>query len=364
MSEDLSQIIEDQITDAEMPSEPVSEAPTDSTPTEPVEVAPEASTAPTEPTTEQAKAVDDFEKKYGIPAQTSSGRENRIPYSRVKKITEKGVSDAKSAWTKELETSHVPVSKYKEIEAKVTDYEGRLRTVAEFERVLANDPAQFLTMLYRVPAYAQYLAPLFEQQQQTQQIQQQQQPQVDNDPRPEPDQTLPDGSKVYSMDGLDKLNEWNQRKAEQRAYARVMKEIEQQYGPIRQSYTQYQATQQQYAAALPQVQHQISEARKWPQFNENEADITKALQDHQDWNLERAYQETVWPKMLAEQNRLANEAKVNRDKVRQELLAEIKQAPRATSTGVTQFKPSTSVNAETGNMEDVIKGALRAKGLL
>lgn len=359
MSEELEQIVEDAVTDAELPSEASLEVTPEPTPTEEEKVAPEASNEPTEPS---KAAVDDFEKKFGIPAQTSSGRENRIPYSRVKKITEKAIADSKSAWQKEVEASHVPADKFKEYETKVKDYEGRLQQVAQFERMIMSDPAQFLARLYRtVPNYAQYLAPLFEQP--SQPPAQPQQPAVDNDPRPEPDQTLPDGSRVYSMEGLDKLNEWNQRKAEQRAYARVMKEIEQNYGPIRESFQNYQVTQQQYQQAMPYVQKQIEDARKWPKFNDNEGDIVKALQDHQEWGLERAYQEVVWPKMQAEQERQLSEAKVSRDKMRQELLAELKQAPRATSTSASATKPSPIVS-DGGGTEDVIRRALREKGLI
>src|SRR6266851_4226042 len=149
--EDLSEIIADSITDVELADDPTQVEEPTTTDTEPVEATPEAEPAPVEPVVPETPAVpspaskddvkplDDFEKKYGITALSSSGRENRIPYPRVKKIAEKAVKDAQTSWTKGLETSHVPIAKFQELDTKVKDYEARLSQVAEFEKVMTTD---------------------------------------------------------------------------------------------------------------------------------------------------------------------------------------------------------------------------------
>lgn len=355
--EDLTSVIEDSITDAELPTdtpdpEPAVEASPEAPEATVATPEPEATTTTTDVNVEAPKPTDDFEKKFGIPAQSAAGRENRIPYSRVKKITEKAAAEAVAAKVKEYETTHTPLTKYSELETKVKDwepkikdYEHRLGQVAQFEDVMVNDVPRFLTMLSRLPQYTAILAPLFGGQAQTpaQHV-------VDPDNgMPQPDQTLSDGSTAYSLEGLKKLREWDRQQVE----ASVTRKMEERYKPIEDDYRSYQTRQ----ALIPTVQKQIDEARKWPLFNDHENDITKVLQDNPTFNLERAYQYVVLPKLQAN-------AQVNRDTLRQELLKEIKAAPTSTSV------PSKSVKAAPAapsvgprSLEDVIKESLQGANL-
>lgn len=352
--EDLTTLIEDSITDAELP-----------TPEAPVEVV-EASPEPSEPVAEDSTSTavpspaeqaeeatkapqDDFDKKFGLSAQSSSGRENRIPYSRVKKITEKAVNDAKTDWSKTLTTSHVPVSKFQEAETKLKDYEGRFEQVAQFEKFMATDQLGFLKRLYQQPGYKELLDQLAAGPAQPVAPVQPSAP-VEED-FPQPDQQLSDGSKVYSMEGLKALREWDRKQVA----TAVLKEVETRYAPLEQDYKAYQQTQ----AVIPQVQRQIEEARTWPLFNESEADIVKSLQVNPAYTLERAYQAVVFPKMKAEQERLAGEAKVSKETMRAELLKELKQAPRSTAAATGPNRPAP---APTGprSIEDVINESLKA----
>lgn len=352
---DLNEIIEDTITDATLP-EPEVDLGTDSTET-PLEATPEAPEATTESTEVKSPAapeeskVDDFDKKYGLTAQGASGRENRIPYSRVRKITEKAVKDAEAAWKKTQDTSFTPATKYQELETRVKDYEGRLTQVAQFEQVMSQDPNRFLTMLSQLPAYQPFFQRLNEI---VAQAEQPQQPVTQattpaTEEMPQPDQQLSDGSLVYSMDGLKKLNAWNRTQAKnetltetQRILDERVKAVEQKYAPMAQSYESYQARQ----AVLPTVQRQISEARQWPLFNDSENEIVDALQKNPTWNLERAYQSVVLPKL-----------QVNRDSMRQELLKEVKSAPRSTNAPVARAKPN-QATAGSQSLEDIIKASL------
>lgn len=366
--EDLNTIIEDSITDVELPNAPELEleAPVEA-PEEPVEATADVDpieTTPVEPEapTDLGKPVqDDFDKKYGLSAQSSSGRENRIPYSRVKKITEKAVNDAKTAWSKDLTASHIPLPKYTELDTKVKDYESRLGQVAQFEQVMTKEPLRFLQMLNGIPGYAQIFDQLSKgaQQEASAQPAQPVAP-VDDVPQPQPDQRLSDGSMVYSMEGLDALNAWNRAKARKEFAAELdtrVKAMESRYAPLERDYQSYQKTQ----AVLPVVNKQIADARTWPLFNENEDDIVKALNSDQNLSLERAYQTVVYPKMKAEQDRLAGETKVSREAIRAEILKELKAAPRATSTSVGATRPAQAhTSSGPKSLEDVIADSLKA----
>jgi hypothetical protein len=355
---DLNEVIEDSITDAELPDTtpevpdtPEVEAAPDSTP-DPVTPEPADTSEVKSPADE--KPVDDFDKKYGLQAQSASGRENRIPYSRVKKIADKAVKDAEANWKKSQETGFTPVAKYQELETKVKDYEGRLSQVAQFEQILDKDPAQFLTRLSQHPAYTQFfnrlneLADFADKQgkAQAQPLDSQVQPGAD---MPQPDHPLPDGTMVYSIDGLRKLQEWNRNQAKQEAVAEAQRilddriqAVEAKYGPMAKDYDTYQARQ----SVLPTVQKQITEARAWPLFNESEVEIATALERNPSWNLERAYQSVVLPKLQA-----------NRDTMRADILKEVKQAPRSTTVGGSRVKANPT-GGTPQSLEEVIKASL------
>lgn len=370
----LENIIEDSISDATLPPEPVETSSEAEVTPDPIETTPDPTPADTttgevettEVASPGAKAeaklpTDDFEKKFGIPAQSASGRENRIPYTRVKKITERAVSDAKSQFTKDLEASHVPVAKYKELEAKVQAYEPQLTQIKEFEKVMLNEPNRFLDMLVTIPSYAKIFKDIVDNAKAQVQAQAPAQviaPVEADDPRPNPDQELSDGTFVYSMDGLDKLNAWNRAQARKE----ILKEVETRFGPLEKDYKRYQETQ----AQIPQVQAQIADARTWPQFNENEEDIIKTLQQYPKISLERAYQHVVWPKLQAEQEKLkkevetkAGEAKVNRESIRAEVLAELKKAPKATSVAQGASSKPSAPSAKPRTLEEIIAESVK-----
>ena len=311
---DLTEVINESLEDSTLPAEPV-ETPEET----PVEAAPETvESSSTTTESREATAIaavtdpakpepDEFEKKFGIPAQSATGRENRIPYSRVKKIIEKREKD--------LEASYTP--KITEYETKVKDYEGRLEKVAQFEKFLREKPQEFIEMLRGLPQYQSVLSP--------------QAPAVETKPAevpddmPQPDSQMPDGTLVYSMEGLKALNQWNRVQARKE----VMEEVQKVYGPIQQ---EWQA-QQQLQQMVPVIQGQIAEARKWEKFNENEADIVKALQADSRLSLEGAYRQVVVPKLTTDRDKL-------RQEMRQDILRELKKAPASTSAPATATKPS------------------------
>jgi hypothetical protein len=371
---ELENVIEDAVNDAHTPQEPVEATPEVEATEDPVETPVEATGEPSDETSDPAAtsdgvtvkspaeasetpAQDEFAKRFGIPQVGATGRENRIPYSRVKKITEKAATEATSEIAeavlgrklnpgeKALDVVKQHVAQLPELTTKVTDYESRLERVGQFEEVMANDPDRFLPMLAQLPAYADFFAFVnraIEAQNAGQPLQSngaaqnQLATELTGDGMPDPDQELEDGSKVYSMDGLKKLLAWNANQTEQR----VVKQLEQRYKPI-ESEWQYQ---QQMKSVLPGIRAQIEEAKTWPLFNESEEEITQVLAADPKISLERAYQKVVFPKMQAERARM-----------RQEILQEVKQAPRSTAVS-TPSRSSVTTTATSGprKLEDII----------
>lgn len=347
---DLFEVIEDAVTDSET-TDTLESTQTDPTPEPTAEVSTEGNVEATETTPEPTPAAatevpsptavktdfkPDFDKLIGVSQRTSDGRENRIPYSRVTKIVGKAVKDAQTAWEK---THLTPTTaRAAEYEAKVKDYETRLERVSQFESVMVNDVEKFLGMLSTLPAYKPFFAKIeaaFAGQPQAQTGQPAAAAAQVEDQMPQPDQTLSDGTTVYSMEGLKALMDWQAKQVENR----VTKQVEERYRPIE---SQWQAEQRR-AALIPQVRSQIDEARKWPMFSENEDAIVKALQADPRVSLEGAYRQVVFPRMQAD-----------RDKMRAELIRDMKKAPTSTSAPASAAKATPTTAAGPRPLEDVI----------
>ena len=308
---------------------------------------------PTAPGVVQPKAVeDDFAKKFGIAAQSVTGRENKIPYSRVKKIVTKAQLDARAEAKKEYETEFQP--KFQEYETKVKDYEGRLTKVAEFESILENDPRTFLSMLSQVPAYKEFFeyvnklagdgsTPKVDPQTTKPAAQV-----SDDDPRPGPNKQNADGSKVYDMDGLDALLGWQARQVEKKVAAQVSER----YAPIEKEWKRRAYMEQ---TVIPAVDRQIAEARTWDRFEELEPKVTEILKADPRITLERAYmkayQSEVVPKMMSDRN-----------KVRTEVLAEIKRQPVTTSAPVTRTNPRQAPDNTNRTIEEIVAAEVAKAG--
>lgn len=320
--EDLSTVIEDALTDANL-----TDTPADTTPDTPQETSespvdasetPEGTEGPGSPATRTeepvvaADAYAAFAKEHGIPPQTPGQRENRLPYSRVKAIVDKAQKKASEPYVKELET-------YK---GKVTEYEGYLQNVQKFEDIMKNNHMEFLKLLVKIPGYQE----IFQQLAGSQAPKAQDAPGSTNAPAedgmPEPDMQLADGTSVYSLDGLKKRDEWHAQQVENRIMGRVQKD----YEPLRQAWEvgNYRA------GKLKEIQTQLDEARTWPQFNENEAEIGKTLTEYPQLSLEGAYRHVVFPRL-----------KADRETMRKELMQEMKNAPVSTSAPSRPgFKPA------------------------
>jgi hypothetical protein len=332
--------------------------------------------APTPAQAQENAPQDEFERLVGIPQIGVAGRENRIPYSRVKKITEKAVSEvAEAALGRKLNPGEKPIDVVKQHVAQLPqllettrDYEQRLNVVGQFENLMANEPQHFLQKLASLPAYAEFFnfvekayqayeagggsfgaaqgqtpqaAPTVGQQSGTSA------PGQDaGDEMPEPDEVLPDGSRQYSMEGVKQLLAWNSRQVTSKVTKDLTTQFDQRFKPME---TEWQA-QKRIEATLPLIRVQIAEARSWPMFNELEDEIVKALEGDKTLSLEAAYRKVAFPKILAD-----------RTKIKQDVMAELQRSPVSTSVAATRAatRPVTQ-NAGPRSLEDVIKDSVES----
>ncbi len=354
----LEQVIEDSVNDATSP-EPVESTPEVEYSTTTADTDGLTATTTEEPATEVAESQapapgaadpsapveDEFAKRFGLQGQSVTGRENRIPYSRVKKIVERAEKEARAAAEKTL--AGAPQPKLQEYETKVKDYEGRLEKVAQFENMIEHQPEQFMNFLSTLPAYKEFFAYINQlaQQAPAASAQATAQPTLDLAGMPQPDQPLPDGTKVYSMEGLQQLLAWQAQQVEARAIKATEDRIAQRYKPMEENWQAEQRRQQ----AIPVIQKQLAEARQWPHFTELEADIVEVLKTDPNISLEGAYRKTLSEKVLPK-------LQTDRDSMRKSILEELKKKPVSTSAPTSAVKP-TRTPAGPRSLEDIIKEA-------
>lgn len=358
-SPELTEVVENALSDALGADEPTATTPpapdpepptaaADSSSDAPPAVPPDAAEAETQPEEQPAAQGDDFDQRFGLQPQSVTGKENRIPYSRVRKILEKHERDLTSRLSKKYQDEFSP--KLEELTKKVSEYEARLADVSKFEQVLTQDPSGFLQMLSQVPAYK----PLFDYLQKAAEVLPPdtvaqpagtaQAPQ--QDPMPQPNKVLPDGSRVYDMEGLQALLDWQERRVTNRLTSQVERQLAQRLSPIEQE-RQYQAYVQHL---LPEIDKQIAEARSWPLFTEHEKDIVKAMQANPSLSLEGAYRQVVIPKLVNQSTQ-----------ARSRVLAELRSRTVPTAAPVTQT--GTSIQEEPQTPQEVVWRELRRQGL-
>jgi hypothetical protein len=302
--------------------------------------------------------VDEFGKRFGLASQSITGRENRIPYSRVKKIVEKAQNDK----VKELEAKFTP--QLTEFQTKVQDYETRLQRVAQFEQIMENDPQTFLSMLSQVPAYKAFFDHVAQLSAGGQAPGGQpaqagaaspEQPYLDSSTMPQPDQTLSDGSRVYSLEGLAKRDEWLAKQIEARAVKQAEAALSKRYAPIEQEWQQRERMNQ----IVPQIESQIAEARQWDKFNDLEPRIVEILRTDKRLSLEGAYMRAYQEEVAKERERLTTD----HNKVRASVLDEIKKRPVSSSAPVNPSRPVAVPQQGPVDLDEVVRRSVLDAGL-
>jgi hypothetical protein len=128
------------------------------------------------------------------------------------------------------------------------------------------------------------------------------------------------------------------------AYEAKLKVIEDRYNPMATDWQEYQRR----AAAAPVIRRQMEEAKTWALWDESEEEILQVLQKNPAISLEGAYREVVFPKLIADRN-----------KVRQEVIQEVKKAPVASSMPNRAATKPSAPSAGPRTLEDIIKESIQ-----
>ena len=104
---------------------------------------------------------------------------------------------------------------------------------------------------------------------------------------------------------------------------------------------------------VPVVERQIAEARKWDRFPELESRIVAFLQADPQISLDRAYLKAYQEDVAAERARVSTD----RNKIRTEVLGELRAMPQSSSAPVGGVKPGQQQHDGPRNLEDIIREA-------
>lgn len=188
-------------------------------------------------------------ESLGLKAPIEGQRENRLPYSRVKKIVENA--------RKKLLDSHTAA--LSEHETKYSEAQKRLENMDAVDHLIETDPERYISMLAALhpEKYKRFLAG----QAQASDAASRQASDAKlaaADPAPKPDAKYEDGSVGYSPEGLQALLDWQARQVEQRVTAKLDETYTKRFGPIEREWQMNRTQEQQ----LPVVRQQISGASK------------------------------------------------------------------------------------------------------
>jgi hypothetical protein len=276
------------------------------------------STTPTTGTSASAGAQteepDELAALLGITGTGKAKWTQRVPYSKLHKaITERD---------KKTREAH---------EAALRTHESRLREVEAVERMITEQPEQFVhALIAQNPAYQRFF---------NVQTAGGGAPQGGNADTPHdmpaPDVQLQDGTRTYSVAGLQRLLTWNTQQAEQRIAQRL------------QPFERDRQQRELMAQAVPRVKQQIAAAEQWPLFKESKAEILAVLQSDAAVDLQTAYQRVVIPKLAA-----------SRDTIRQDVLKELATRPHSTVAG-SSVAGSRADDTGPADTADIVRQALR-----
>lgn len=287
----------------------------------------------------------------GIKAPKEGERENRLPYSRVKKITEN--------LKKKLEAAHTAA--LAERDGKLTSTEQELSNFRKADELFRSDPDRYVQVLAALnPAYRKYvdLKPAVEAKPAAVVAAEA------LGPRPAPDWKFEDGSLGYSPAQHEKLLDWVAATAEAKAVARAEESYTKRFGPIEKAWQANEAAQQ----GRTKVTGQFRQAQKiWGKlFDEDYAlgeksEVLKAMREN-DGEQGRPFLsfDACVASVLAPKQQAWGAA--SRDALRAEWTKELNERPAAAArTGPAATKTDEASAPQTA--EDIVRAAVVAAGL-
>src|ERR1035437_4885917 len=292
-------------------------------------------------------ATDDLTKELadlGLKPPEDGQRENRLPYSRVKKIVENSRTKLTAGFTTQLA----------ERDAKVTAAEAKVANMAAIDNLISTDPDRYIGMLAALhpDKYKKFLDTGFTGKPAPPPVSP---PVVLTTPRPTPDLKYEDGSLGYSPQQHEKLLDWIAADAENKAYARDDAEMTKRFGPLEQKYK----IEQTNAALMPGVQAQLEWGKQtWGKLFEDDykldskSEVLAYMRTHKGIPFEAVLSAVLLPKVQADRTRM-----------RAEILTEINARPRAAARSTPAATTTTPAVTGARDPEDVIRDAISAAGL-
>lgn len=171
-----------------------------------------------------------------------------------------------------------------------------------------------------------------------------------NEGRPGPNKASEDGSyKYYDEQGLQQLLAWERQQTVKEAQAEWLKE----FGPIKDEFEQRNL----YNRSKAEAGEVLATAREqWKGFADNEPAIKQSMIANPRYTLHDAYRSVVVEKY-------ASETKVNREKLRAEILAEINgKKPAATTPSLARGVEREASPDGKVDLEEVIRRSLPSEG--
>lgn len=231
-------------TGVEVSGDALPEAAADATATVEAKAAPE--------TPKELSEVESLLQEAGFKDERRpDGRENRIPYSKVKRIIENGLKKGRGEWDTTRTT----------LERERDEHRGY---VEQFRTAVQGDPKAFLSELAQIDQrYQAFLEPQAAAAS----------PQAATE-MPAPDVSLPDGSKTYSVEGLQGLIQWA-------VDAKMMPKVNERIKPYAEREKQAKEQEQQQRAfqeVSTRARQQMETAKSWQNWAEYEGDVLAKLQ--------------------------------------------------------------------------------------
>lgn len=311
--------------------------------------------------TDEVDEVATLLEAEGFVAGEKGQRENRMPYSRVKKVVENARTKLVTAHTAELTQRDTELTAVK---AERDNFQ-RAHALAE------TNPEQYILALAALnPEYRKYL-PGATTPTTTVTTPGKVEPPAD-DPMPTPDGKYPDGTAGYTEEGYTKLRAWDRRQATREAMTEAQKLIDARLGPLEGEKKSAAELQQREASINRQVA-QVNEAWGEELVKANETEIGKVIEENLRAHAASVRAHKMNPQVAivpvisiadAAAKILVPKTRVNRDTMRAELLKEINARPGAAQTtvpGATTVSTKESTGPKT--TEDVIRDSLAAAGL-
>jgi hypothetical protein len=321
---------------------------------------------------EQLAAVEDaFAKEHGINPQDQRKRENRIPYSQVKKIVanaEKKLAEmvlgpdavAKFAADKPFgEQVKSSAARFTELETENQSFRTQIDEVNRVEQIMLQRPEQFLELLPHInPKFAELLGNRSEKHVEA----------PKELPKPDVKVKLPDGTEAetFSTQGLQQYIQGIVAQTE----AKVRADIDARFKPIKDREQAALSEQQQLDQLYAQVQHA---RQNWRSFKEWEKDIQQVMAEDrtQARKAGRAPKLDLNDAYLIVRDRKHDDdlkkLTLDQETMRKKIVDEINKRPKSTAAGGGVVTPRKTGGGDAGgakSIEDIIRESAQSAGVL